>query len=451
MMTMTTTTTMSARCATNAPRKARINNNNNNDKMAPHRLVTSSMRSRGERACGMNRAIAVDGASSFEDLPRSGMDGKALAFPHKDEFPTRASVLSSIPEECFVKDTGRSLAYAAVSTAMTVGCGLIAAATLPLSWSYWPAWLAYAAVNGTIATGCWVIAHECGHNAFSDNRFIQDAVGYALHSVLLVPYFSWQRSHAVHHSRTNHLTEGETHVPYVKGEIKGDLNLKAKETMGEGPFVILQLVTHLIFGWPAYLLTGATGGSARGVTNHFLPNVNTGSLELFPGSWKKKVYLSDVGVFAFVGVLAAWIAKCGWAPFVALYLGPYLFVNFWLVLYTWLQHTDVDVQHLAADEWSYIKGAFLTIDRPYGPVFDFLHHRIGSTHVAHHVECAIPHYKALKATEALKTKYPDYYLYDPTPIWKALVRVASKCVAVEKRGEGRGAMWTFTDGKAATA
>jgi len=33
----------------------------------------------------------------------------------------------------------------------------------------------------------------------------------------------------------------------------------------------------------------------------------------------------------------------------------------------------------------YTKGAFLTIDRPYGAVFDFLHHRIGSTHVAHHV------------------------------------------------------------------
>jgi fatty acid desaturase len=39
------------------------------------------------------------------------------------------------------------------------------------------------------------------------------SVGYILHSLLLVPYFSWQRSHAVHHSRTNHVMEGETHVP----------------------------------------------------------------------------------------------------------------------------------------------------------------------------------------------------------------------------------------------
>jgi len=47
------------------------------------------------------------------------------------------------------------------------------------------------------------------NNAFNFNLrpSIQDAVGYFLHSLLLVPYFSWQRSHAVHHSRTNHLTE----------------------------------------------------------------------------------------------------------------------------------------------------------------------------------------------------------------------------------------------------
>lgn len=32
-------------------------------------------------------------------------------------------------------------------------------------------------VTGTVATGCWVIGHECGHNAFSDNTFLQDTVG----------------------------------------------------------------------------------------------------------------------------------------------------------------------------------------------------------------------------------------------------------------------------------
>ena len=83
-------------------------------------------------------------------------------------------------------------------------------------------------------------------------------------------------------------------------------------------------------------------------------------------------------------------------------VGPYLVVNFWLVLYTWLQHTDVDVPHLDDPHWNPVRGAFLTVDRPYGPVLDFLHHRIGSTHVAHHLCHQIPHYHAKEATEAIK-------------------------------------------------
>ncbi|MGC6483986.1 MAG: fatty acid desaturase [Synechococcus sp.] len=61
--------------------------------------------------------------------------------------------------------------------------------------------------------GCWVLAHECGHNAFHPNRRIEGVVGFLLHSALLVPYYSWARSHSVHHAHCNHLEQGETHVP----------------------------------------------------------------------------------------------------------------------------------------------------------------------------------------------------------------------------------------------
>jgi hypothetical protein len=58
-------------------------------------------------------------------------------------------------------------------------------------------------------------------------------------------------------------------VPYVKGELKGELNLGMRESVGSGPFGAIQLFFHLIFGWPAYLLTGATGGSSRGRATSF--------------------------------------------------------------------------------------------------------------------------------------------------------------------------------------
>ena len=120
-------------------------------------------------------------------------------------------------------------------------------------------------------------------------------------------------------------------------------------------------------------------------------------------------------MLAVIAGLVAWGATWGAMYPILHYVLPYLGVNCWLVGYTWLQHTDVDVPHFDSNEYTWAKGAFHTIDRPYGPVLDFLHHGIGSTHVTHHVNSAIPHYNAWKVTEHLKSTFPDIYLYDPTP------------------------------------
>lgn len=48
-----------------------------------------------------------------------------------------------------------------------------------------------ACCQGAVATGVWVIAHECGHQAFSKWQAVNDGFGLVLHSVLLVPYYSW--------------------------------------------------------------------------------------------------------------------------------------------------------------------------------------------------------------------------------------------------------------------
>lgn len=111
-----------------------------------------------------------------------------------------------------------------------------------------------------------------------------------------------------------------------------------------------------------------------------------------------------------------------------------------------LQHTDTDVPHFSNDNHSFVKGALHTIDRPYDKldpwgVIDFLHHKIGTTHVAHHFDSSMPHYKAEAATDAIKEKYPQLYLYDPTPIPQALWRVAKGCTAVQKRD----GMWIWNN------
>lgn len=105
-----------------------------------------------------------------------------------------------------------------------------------------------------------------------------------------------------------------------------------------------------------------------------------------------------------------------------------------------LQHTDVDVPHFSQDNHNFVKGALHTIDRPYDKMdpfgaINFLHHNIGTTHVAHHFDSTIPHYKAQEATDAIKEAFPDFYFYDPTPIPQALWRVCKGCSSVVKRGD----------------
>ena len=303
----------------------------------------------------MSESLKKEGGSlgamvDLDGIAFSSLKGKALSLTHED-FPKANEIRSVIPKDCFEPETAISMGYLGVSAAGTTLCTLIGVNMLnviPATLATSPIWAAYAAVTGTVAMGLWVLAHECGHGAFSKNRNLQDIVGYVIHSAMLVPYFSWQRSHAVHHQYTNHIELGETHVPELVPDKAADMGSLGQrkwflDTFGEenglAGWGVYQLFMHLVVGWPGYLLIGATGGTARGMTNHFWPSPLTEpdmpNKELFPGNWREKVWQSDIGIAAVLGALFAWVSTAGWGPMMALYGGPLLVVNAWLVTYTW--------------------------------------------------------------------------------------------------------------------
>lgn len=367
-------------------------------------------------------------------------------------WPSLSQVRSVVPKTCFERCTATSFKYLSLSLAATAVSGGLGWAAVMGAWSAGgyalaaPAWLGYSAVTGTCAVGMWVVAHECGHSAFSDNRSLNAAVGFTLHSLMLAPYFSWQRSHAVHHMRTNHLFEGETHVPPRAGEKPDKWWTAICERLGNSTFAFgsTRLFVNLVLGWPWYLITGRTGGSGRGSTSHFWPwargppasgdedRAKKPVADLFPGRWKRKVAMSNAGIAGTLGLLAAASCNVGVGTVALAYGGPWAVTNAWLVVHTWLQHTDTDVPHYSGQDWTFVKGCFATVDRPYHPVLDLLHHRIGTTHVVHHLFPALPHYHAVEATAAVREHFPDLYIEDPTPPSHALWRVALDCVAVRK-------------------
>ena len=168
-----------------------------------------------------------------EDAPAgfSGLNGKALVL-NKNDFPTMAEVAAAIPAHCKVLDTKKSMAYFFMSTGIVLAMGLAANAFVPVKAAFLPFWLAYAAVCGTAAFGFWLMGHECGHFAFSNNLALQDAVGFFSHTMCLTPYFSWQRSHAVHHSKVSRATRERAGGHLLRDLKNGGLTLLFARSSG---------------------------------------------------------------------------------------------------------------------------------------------------------------------------------------------------------------------------
>ena len=369
------------------------------------------------------------------------------------ELPTKGQIKASIPKECFNRSYFWSLCYMirdlmtsaafAYATSQVLSTDMPSTTEQPLEFVKWLlGWSFYAFWQGTIWTGPWVLAHECGHGAFSDSQTFNDFFGFLMHQALLVPYFAWAYSHAKHHRRTNHLMDGESHVPPTKEDNGLSEHLERNtfyaawhEAMGDGAFAAFQIWTHLALGWPLYLLGLASTGRLANdgspldgkIMDHFRP-----SSPLFPEKMSTKILLSTVCVVATMAGLGYLQYQYGMIPVICWYWGPYVFCNAWLVLYTWLQHTDPSIPHYGEGEWTWVKGALSTIDRDYG-IFDYFHHRIGSTHVVHHLFHEMPWYNALKATHAVKAylEPKGLYNYDPTPWPVAMWRIAKSCHYVD--------------------
>ena len=79
-------------------------------------------------------------------------------------------------------------------------------------------WALYGFFQGLVFTGVWVVAHECGHQAFSPSKSVNNTVGWIFHSFVLVPYHSWRISHARHHAGTGHMKRDEVFVPKTRAE-----------------------------------------------------------------------------------------------------------------------------------------------------------------------------------------------------------------------------------------
>jgi omega-6 fatty acid desaturase (delta-12 desaturase) len=382
---------------------------------------------------------------------------------------TIKDIRDAIPKHCFERSGLRGLGYVARDLASLAGTfylfhTYVTPETVPSMPLRAGLWALYTVLQGFFGTGLWILAHECGHQAFSESKLLNDTVGWFCHSLVLVPYFSWKLSHGKHHKATGHMERDMVFMPKTRDVYAtrvGKLIHEIHELTEETPIAtFIHTFGQQIGGWPLYLIANVTGhnnhdrqieGKGKGKKNGFFGGVN----HFFPSSpiYEKRdehlILLSDLGLALVIGALT-WVGKnYGLNNVFVWYIIPYLWVNHWLVMITFLQHTDPTLPHYDAETWTYTRGAAATIDREFGFIGRQLLHGIVETHVLHHYISTIPFYHADEATEAIKPIMGRHYRADtaegPIGFMKALWKVARWCQWVEPsaeaEGEGKGVLF----------
>lgn len=360
-------------------------------------------------------------------------------------------IRGAIPKHCYERSGLTGLSYVArdlilLATTFYLFNKFNTSEYVPSQAARFCLWGLYGFIQGLFGTGIWVLAHECGHQAFSTSKVLNDTTGWILHSALLVPYFSWKISHGKHHKSTGHMERDMVFLPKDRKRYFEGVVLKWEElshVAEDSPIWTLgHLLGRQLIGWPLYLFTNSTGhdeherqveGRGKGKKNGFFGGVNhfDPRSPLFESKDAKLILLSDLGLAITASVLYMVGKTYGWSNLLIWYVVPYFWVNHWLgkcalnslellarandfviVAITFLQHTDPALPHYSGSAWNFVRGAAATIDREFGFIGRQLFHGIIETHVLHHYVSTIPFYHADEATEAIKPVMKHHYQSD---------------------------------------
>lgn len=298
--------------------------------------------------------------------------------------PTLSEIKARIPPHCFRPNLYRSIYYVIRDFVFLSIVYYGAYATYGTRYHnlYLPVFWFFA---GFFMWAVFVLGHDCGHGSFSRYRSVNSAFGHFLHSLILVPYHSWRISHRKHHKNTGNYEKDEIFYPMPQSEYSGVHPLAR--------IIYKDFYFLLIFAYPIYLIKGY--GNAMKNGSHF-----SLQSELFTKEERALVATSLTCWSAMASFLVGCGLQFGWTNLLIYYGIPYLIFCGWLLVVTFLHHTEPGTRWYNTQTWSYVRGNLESIDRVYG-FLEHFHHDIG-THVVHHIFPAIPHYHLREASEAIK-------------------------------------------------
>ncbi|TVU11397.1 hypothetical protein EJB05_44982, partial [Eragrostis curvula] len=311
------------------------------------------------------------------------------------------------------------------------------------------AWPVYWAAQGCALGGVWVIAHECGHHAFSEHAASTTPWGSRCHTALLVPTSPgstpsttpWgSRSTRRCSSLTSpgstvtgatiptrvHSTATTCSCRGAAPSCRSELHPYARGAAGRPATLALQL----LLGWPLYLSLScnAAGRPHPRFASHFDPYS-----PIFSGRRERlQVVPSDAGVLAVLLALCRLAAAHRLGAVARVYGAPLVVVNAWLVLVTYLQHTDPAVPRYAGREWDWLRSPRWTATTAPSSTKH-------STTSPTRTSCTTSSRPCRTTTPPRPP--PRSARFDATPITRAAWRAAKECVYVEPDGSRDGVFW----------
>ncbi|EIW53692.1 uncharacterized protein TRAVEDRAFT_52811 [Trametes versicolor FP-101664 SS1] len=362
-------------------------------------------------------------------------------------------VHAAVPRHLFEKSTAKSLFYVGRHVGLSVLFYVFATRIDQLSFNVsavlgqgeaaraaasWALWAVYWFWQSVAFAGMWTLGHECGHDALSPHAWVNMVLGMGLHTFVLTPYFAWRITHRSHHKGANNLARDETYHPFTRTDLKlPDAEIATpmdyKELIEETPlFTLFKMVIRQFLGFQLYLIHNRKGNPKYPPgTSHYKP-----SSKLFKPQDRISIIISDVAIACMLSFLAIWSYRTGFSNVWRLYFVPWLWAHNWIVMFTYLQHSDPTVPYYREKSWTFARGALATVDRPvFGWVGRFFWHGIAHDHVAHHFFVTVPFYNLPAVTEAIKPVLGEYYCYDSTPTLYALWRSFTQCTFIEPDGD----------------
>ncbi|KZT41645.1 hypothetical protein SISSUDRAFT_1042409 [Sistotremastrum suecicum HHB10207 ss-3] len=355
-----------------------------------------------------------------------------------------------VPERCFERDLSVSLLFIGRHVLISGAAGYMAAHINDFANSYfvpqhlpnlyinitrWGLWSFYFFFQSLMFTGLWFFGHECIHNAISRYRQVDDVIGFLLLSFVGTPYYSWQFSHGLHHAHRAHAEKEPAYVPETRSSIAvpgGHDHAEYIEHFEDAPLYTLgTLIIRQFIGFPLFLLGVRTDNrKADTFICHFLPP---------RGVFKHRyngVIISDIGLIIMGYLLLRTSQVYGLSVIVKYYGIPWVLLNNWIVLITYLHHTAPKIPYYRGKAWSFLRGALSTVDRNLlGEWGRFFFLNAAHCHVAHHLFPQIPWHHLPEATKHLKAFLGDHYVYSDEPAFKALWRSYTQCQYIDDEGD----------------